>query len=100
MVTPRFEPALDAAGQSAASSSETRAVAVYHGAPAAAPRTLWQILKATAEAFPEAIAIDDGRSVLSYLALLWKVRRVGGRLAFMGVGAGDRVGIRLTSGRA
>jgi len=100
MVTARFGPGVDAAGRSGPSSSETRTVAVYHGAPAAPARTLWQILKATAEAFPGAIAIDDGRSVLSYLALLWKVRRAGARLAFMGVGAGDRVGIRITSGRA
>jgi non-ribosomal peptide synthetase-like protein len=100
MVTARFNPDLDAPDQPESSSSRTRAVAVYPGAPAAAPRTLWQILEATAEAFPEAIAMDDSRSVLTYLDLLAEARRAGGRLASMGIGAGDRVGIRITSGRA
>ena len=100
MGTTRFDPDLDAAGRPEASSGRTRTVAVYPGTPAAAPRTLWQILEATAEAFPEAIAIDDGRSVLNYPDLLHEARRVGDRLASTGIGAGDRVGIRITSGNA
>ncbi len=74
--------------------------AVYRGAPAAPARTLWQILQATADAFPAAAAIDDGRSVLDYLGLLRQVRRAGDRLVSMGIGAGDRVGVRVTSGTA
>ena len=100
MVTARFGPGVDAPGRSGTSSSEIRSVAVYHGAPAAAPRTLWQILEATAEAFPEAIAMDDDRSVLTYRDLLRQARQAGDRLAAMGVGTGDRVGIRITSGSA
>ncbi len=100
MGTTRFDPDLDAAGRPETSSGRTRTVAVYPGTPAAAPRTLWQILEATAEAFPEAIAIDDGRSVLNYPDLLHEARRVGDRLASTGIGAGDRVGIRITSGNA
>jgi non-ribosomal peptide synthetase-like protein len=74
-------------------------VAVYPGAPAPPPRTLWQIFAATAQAFPRTAAIDDGRTVLDYQSLLKEVRRVGARLTAMGIGAGDRVGIRMTSGR-
>src|ERR1700722_8271377 len=44
--------------------------AIYYGATAAAARTLWQVLEATAEAFPGAVAIDDGQSVCSYYNLL------------------------------
>jgi amino acid adenylation domain-containing protein len=46
------------------------------------------------------IAIDDGRSVLDYLGLLQEVRRVGARLTSVGIGGGDRVGIRVCSGTA
>src|ERR1700722_18510985 len=74
--------------------------AIYSGATAAAGRTLWQVLEATAEAFPGAVAIDDGQSVLSYYNLLGKARQAGDRLASRGIGAGDRVGIRMTSGSA
>ena len=87
-------------GGSGPSSGGTCTAAVYCGAPAPPPRTLWQILEATAEAFPEAAAIDDGRSVLDYAGLLREARRAGDRLASMGIGAGDRVGIRITSGTA
>ena len=83
-----------------ASSGGTCVGAVYSGAPAPPTRTLWQILEATAEAFPRAIALDDGRSVLDYTGLLREVRRAGDWLASMGIGAGDRVGIRITSGTA
>jgi len=75
-------------------------VAIYSGAAAAPQRTLWQILEASAEKFPEALAIDDGRSQLNYLELLREVRRLASRLVSVGLGAGDRAGIRITSGRA
>ena len=106
MATTRFDPFLDAAAQRGASSRLTRAVAaagavaVYPEAPATEPRTLWQIFEATAAAFPEATAIDDGQYVLNYVDLLWKTRRAASRLASLGLGAGDRVGIRITSGTA
>ena len=77
-----------------------RAGAVYLGVPAPPPRTLWQILETTAAAFPRAAAIDDGRSVLRYQGLLREARRIGDRLAAAGIGAGDRVGIRIPSGTA
>jgi len=96
----QFDADLGAADLQAASSGGACAGAVYSGAPAPPPRTLWQILEATAERFPRAIAIDDGRSVLDYLGLLRQVRRVGDRLTSSGIGGGDRVGIRVCSGTA
>src|SRR3984957_1133206 len=74
--------------------------AIYYGAAAAAPRTLWQVLETTAAAFPGATAIDDGQSVHSYFNLLSKARQAGERLASLGIGAGDRIGIRISSGSA
>ncbi len=72
-------------------------LAIHPGATAAAARTLWQVLEATTEAFPRAIAIDDGQSALSYRDMLGKARHAGYRLASLGIGAGDRIGIRVTS---
>ncbi len=97
MATTRFDSGLNATGGRRAIA---HAAAVYPQAPAAAARTLWQVLEATAESFPDAAAIDDGEVVLSYRDLLAQVRLAGRRLAAAGIGAGDRVGIRMTSGRA
>jgi non-ribosomal peptide synthetase-like protein len=79
----------------------TRVVGALYGASPPSPvRTLWHVLESTAQAFPQAAAIDDGRWVLNYQSLLRRVRRMGSCLASMGVGAGDRVGVRITSGTA
>ncbi|MFL6114717.1 MAG: Pls/PosA family non-ribosomal peptide synthetase [Catenulispora sp.] len=67
-------------------------------ASAPAPRTLIDILEATARAHPDATALDDGRRALDYTTLLVEVRAMAARLAEAGVGAGDRVGIRVPSG--
>ena len=99
-MTAQFDADLAAAGLPAASSAGICGAAAYSGAPAPPPRTLWQILEVTAERFPRAVAIDDGRSVLDYLGLLRQVRRVGDRLTSSGIGGGDRVGIRVSSGTA
>jgi non-ribosomal peptide synthetase-like protein len=99
MVT-QFDPYFNAAKNPGISLRPAPAAAVYPETPAAAARTLWQIFEATAEAFPEAIAVDDGRSALSYRDLLDRVRQASGRLAAAGIGGGDRVGVRLSSGSA
>ncbi|MCZ4557398.1 amino acid adenylation domain-containing protein [Rhodococcus maanshanensis] len=65
---------------------------------APAPRTLIDIVIATAEANPEALAIDDGTTTLTYLELLEEMYRGAQQLGEAGVGAGDRVGIRMPSG--
>ncbi|MCR5978271.1 amino acid adenylation domain-containing protein [Gordonia jinghuaiqii] len=62
------------------------------------PRTLCDILTATARAHPDAAAIDDGEMTLTYGQLLAVVRRTVGRLGEVGVGRGSRVGIRMPSG--
>jgi hypothetical protein len=40
--------------------------AVYSGGLPAPERTLWDVLQATVRRFPEAPALDDGRSVRTY----------------------------------
>ncbi|MGW4328509.1 Pls/PosA family non-ribosomal peptide synthetase [Nocardia sp. NPDC004573] len=62
------------------------------------PRTLVDILTATALAHPDAPAIDDGEVVLSYLELVVEIEKTMARLATAGVRPGDRVGVRMPSG--
>ncbi|MGX7677819.1 Pls/PosA family non-ribosomal peptide synthetase [Jatrophihabitans sp. DSM 45814] len=62
------------------------------------PRTLVDILYATAAAHPRAAALDNGTSTLSYTELIDRVEQLAGRLAAAGVSRGDRVGVRLPSG--
>ncbi|WP_072686819.1 Pls/PosA family non-ribosomal peptide synthetase [Rhodococcus marinonascens] len=65
---------------------------------APAPRTLVDILLTTADAHPDVPAIDDGTTSLTYRELVEEIRRTGEVLVESGVGAGDRVGIRMPSG--
>ncbi|WP_431279942.1 Pls/PosA family non-ribosomal peptide synthetase [Leifsonia poae] len=62
------------------------------------PRTLLDVLRETAATYPDASALDDGQGALSYRELMARVVTVAARLTLDGVGRGDRVGIRLTSG--
>lgn len=62
------------------------------------PRTLVDILTATAATHPDAAALDDGDATLSYSELLDEIERGAQWLGDLGVGAGDRVGIRMPSG--
>jgi acyl-CoA synthetase (AMP-forming)/AMP-acid ligase II len=55
-------------------------------------------VRASAQANPEAPAIDDGETTLSYAELLSEIEQGARWLADAGVGAGDRVGIRMPSG--
>ena len=65
---------------------------------APSPRTLVDVLHATAQAHADQLALDDGTTRLTYAELLAEVGAVGRRLGRRGVGRGDRVGIRLPSG--
>ena len=65
---------------------------------APAPRTLIDILQASAAAHPEAPALDDGERSLTYAELLVAIDEMAGRLRAAGLGAGDRIGIRIPSG--
>ncbi len=72
----------------------------FPGAAAAPPqRSLVDILEETARRFPEASALDDGNKSLSYAELLKAVRAFGRTLHGRGLGAGDKIGVRIPSGR-
>ncbi|QKT06088.1 amino acid adenylation domain-containing protein [Gordonia sp. X0973] len=68
------------------------------GDRAAEPRTLRDVFLASAAAHPDAVAIDDGDVPLTYQQTAALVRRNAAVLAGTGIGAGSRVGIRMTSG--
>ncbi|MEU6346920.1 Pls/PosA family non-ribosomal peptide synthetase [Streptomyces sp. NPDC046977] len=72
--------------------------ALFRAGAAAAERTLLDILAATTRAHPAAAAVDDGATALSYRALAAETERLRRRLADAGIGAGDRVGVRVPSG--
>ena len=65
---------------------------------APAPRTLVDVLRSTADKHPDAPAIDDGAVTLSYAELAEEIIAGAYRLTDAGVGAGDRVGVRMPSG--
>ncbi|MFI6534384.1 Pls/PosA family non-ribosomal peptide synthetase [Nonomuraea sp. NPDC050547] len=56
------------------------------------------ILHESAAAHPHAPALDDGVSVLDYSRLTKEVAHLAGSLGEMGIGPGERVGIRVPSG--
>nr|WSX72494.1 amino acid adenylation domain-containing protein [Streptomyces sp. NBC_00899]WSX81437.1 amino acid adenylation domain-containing protein [Streptomyces sp. NBC_00899] len=70
----------------------------FAGRQAAGPRTLVDVFTATVLAHPLEPALDDGRTALTYRALASEVEGLRGRLAAAGIGAGDRVGVRVPSG--
>jgi non-ribosomal peptide synthetase-like protein len=78
----------------------TAAPALFPGRPAPAERTLLDILDATTRAHPNEPALDDGTVVLTYRTLAAQVDALRRRLAAVGIGAGDRVGVRVPSGTA
>ncbi|PRZ43181.1 non-ribosomal peptide synthetase-like protein [Antricoccus suffuscus] len=61
-------------------------------------RTLVDVLRATAAAYPGKPALDDGTSILSYAELTATAERIAAGLAADGVRQGDRVGIQIPSG--
>ncbi|MET8849084.1 Pls/PosA family non-ribosomal peptide synthetase [Amycolatopsis sp. NPDC004625] len=74
--------------------------ALFWSGLGAGERTLLDVLAATAERHPNAAAIDDGTTTLTYRRLLDEIDAYGRRLKGYGVGLGDRVGIRISSGTA
>jgi amino acid adenylation domain-containing protein len=67
-------------------------------ASAPEPRTLIDILYATAERHPDSPAIDDGEIQLTYAELVVDIEESVEWLAARGIGRGDRIGIRMPSG--
>jgi non-ribosomal peptide synthetase-like protein len=76
------------------------APAVFRSPSAPIRRTLVDILDATVRDHPGAPAIDAGGTALTYRELADEVEALRLRLREHGVGAGDRVGIRISSGSA
>ncbi|EFL08708.1 non-ribosomal peptide synthetase [Streptomyces sp. AA4] len=74
--------------------------ALFETAAPSAERTLLDILAATAERHPNAAALDDGTGPLSYRRLMEEIDAYARELREHGVGRGDRVGIRISSGTA
>ncbi|GAA2595225.1 non-ribosomal peptide synthetase [Actinomadura fulvescens] len=68
------------------------------GAPP--PRTLLDVLDATALRHPYAPALDDGVTRLDYAGLCAEAGRLAKELEQAGIGPGDRVGVRVPSGTA
>ncbi|MEJ5919298.1 Pls/PosA family non-ribosomal peptide synthetase [Corynebacterium sp. H78] len=62
------------------------------------PRTLVDIFQATANAHPNAIAIEGIDGTLSYRETQQRIDVIVRRLAEIGIGRGDRIGIRVPSG--
>ncbi|GAA3700140.1 non-ribosomal peptide synthetase [Zhihengliuella alba] len=67
-------------------------------AQAPRPRTLLDILHSTSREHPDAPALDDGDRPLTYAELLEAVRGQARAFHEAGLGAGDRIGIRIPSG--
>jgi len=61
-------------------------------------RTLVDVLRVTAERYGAEPALDDGSTTLSYDELLAAVAALAAELAATGIGPGDKVGVRLSSG--
>lgn len=69
-----------------------------HSGAASDPRTLIDILRASAAQYPQASALEDADGALSYSELLALVWQTAARLRENGVHTGDRVGVRMPSG--
>ncbi|MBV9822843.1 MAG: non-ribosomal peptide synthetase, partial [Actinobacteria bacterium] len=78
--------------------AETGGAQLVRSTSAPPPRTLVDIVVATADAHPDAEALDDGHTTLTYAQLLRAASSRAGELAAAGVRRGDRVGLRMASG--
>src|ERR1700722_8166847 len=75
-------------------------LAIFPAAPATAERTLVDVFESTVAGHPDAPALDEGGAALDYQALRAEVYSLAARLHRAGIGAGDRVGVRVPSGTA
>nr|WP_229070186.1 Pls/PosA family non-ribosomal peptide synthetase [Actinoplanes sp. DH11] len=76
------------------------APAVFRSRSAPVRRTLLDVLDATVREHPAARALDAGGTVLTYRELAERVESLRVTLSGHGVGVGDRVGVRISSGSA
>ena len=68
------------------------------GDRAPSPRTLVDVFRETTELYADAPAIDNGAEVLTYEEFAEAAEEVAAALNALGVGRGDRVGVRISSG--
>ncbi|WP_114201843.1 Pls/PosA family non-ribosomal peptide synthetase [Janibacter anophelis] len=68
------------------------------GDRAPAPRTLVDIFMGVVEAHPDAPAVDSGQEMLTYAELAEAASALAEQLADLGIGPGDKVGVRIRSG--
>ena len=81
--------------------TDLRVGAVAHfGGTTSPPRTLVDIFRASARMHPRRPAIRDCRETIDYQDTLERVEALALTLNLRGVGPGQRVGIRMTSGNA
>ena len=73
-------------------------VSLLRGGFAPPPRTLVDIFRTTASLAPDSPAVDNGAEILTYDEFAESADAVADELAQLGVGRGDKVGIRLPSG--
>ncbi|WP_211268579.1 Pls/PosA family non-ribosomal peptide synthetase [Actinoplanes subtropicus] len=76
------------------------APALFRSTAAPDRRTLADVLDATVRAHPAARALDTGATQLTYRELADEVEALRALLAEQGIGRGDRVGVRVSSGTA
>lgn len=72
--------------------------ALLAGDRAPAPRTLVEIFLDTVARHPEAPGLDSGLETLTYEQLAEAADELADRLADLGIGPGDKVGVRIRSG--
>jgi non-ribosomal peptide synthetase-like protein len=77
-----------------------QAPAFFGSASAPVRRTLVDILDETVRAHPAAPAIDAGGAALTYRELADRIEELRAALSGHGIGVGDRVGVRVSSGTA
>lgn len=71
---------------------------LLRGSEAPQPRTLVDVVRGVATAHPDAMALDSGADTVTYAEFLEAAEALADELADLGVGAGDKVGVRLPSG--
>ncbi len=69
-------------------------------AQAPAPRSLLGVFNATVARCGDRVAVEAGDAVLSYCELSEAAQELAARLQSLGIGPGDRVGVRVSSGTA
>ena len=74
------------------------APALFRSGSAPGPRTLVDIFDESVAEYPDAPAVDNGAVVLTYTEMAEAAEEVAAALANLGVGHGDKVGVRISSG--